>query len=704
MLRGISSATALVAVAIAATGCATESTPILRYVNLDSGTSITTDAKQRLVINTETHPTSRPGRVNPVRIVCAEPSPDAASVLAGGFGFGLNILGRGSTSLSGSNAAALVQLAERTATIQLLRDQMYRACEAYANGAISGTEYSLLMSRNNDAMVTLMLGETAARMYGRNLAAASASVDADSEASMSDLAELAKELVEKSEAAKNAEIDATKAGQAEKDADQKLANTTSETPAEVIDNLDDEETETDEEADDTKTTADTKNAEADEALDNFLKAVSSTKARSQYSTGGFSNALPALDQNAVKVAETLGQMQKQFLDLGAEEHLISACVVELGNVHKDYYYNKYTRELVLTKDDLSGVQLALRDQIATRINKALSKVRTNPEQFETVKETLLKLFDDAENLEEFTNTIAELNQGLSGTVDIDELAKMFEIRKLLKLEDPSFSALENYKDAVDDEENSLFPNRKRIVDERLRALSAFESSEKITLLAKQCYDQLGEWMSEEHAVRQMREASVLTQQFIEARTPATITPPSGKDGKPTNNPAPPSTASEDFIKTTEFLNSYLNCDSKTNETEKETCRVEAIATHFKSLVLVIDDSEQNDAQEQDQQTGNDETKKNTAIIGTTYLQLASENKEKDATELSDQKGRFESQTKALEGKLKGVIGEGQKVKLEEDDKTFSIRITGFSKREDVASFCESKKDDLKTRAGIDACQ
>ena len=86
-----------------------------------------------------------PGLVNPKRVVCAEPSPDVALAIAQSFGFGISIFaggsGQGAGSGSGATAEGIAQLGERTQSIQLLRDQMYRACEAYANGAITGTTY-----------------------------------------------------------------------------------------------------------------------------------------------------------------------------------------------------------------------------------------------------------------------------------------------------------------------------------------------------------------------------------------------------------------------------------------------------------------------------------------------------------------------------------------------------------------------------------
>jgi hypothetical protein len=58
-------------------------------------------------------------------------------------------------------------MTERTQTIQLLRDSLYRACEAYANGALSDTTYALLLSRYDDTMVTMLSSELVAGAFGR---------------------------------------------------------------------------------------------------------------------------------------------------------------------------------------------------------------------------------------------------------------------------------------------------------------------------------------------------------------------------------------------------------------------------------------------------------------------------------------------------------------------------------------------------------
>jgi hypothetical protein len=119
-----------------------------------------------------------PGRGGSTRaLTCAEPSPDIAEAINTAFNFGGSfgigglpggISPEAAAALSSSRAQAVAQLGERLATIQLLRDGLYRACEAYSNGAITPTTYAIMLARYDDSMITMLLGELAAGAFGRS--------------------------------------------------------------------------------------------------------------------------------------------------------------------------------------------------------------------------------------------------------------------------------------------------------------------------------------------------------------------------------------------------------------------------------------------------------------------------------------------------------------------------------------------------------
>ena len=147
-------------------GCANY---IFRSFDIDSGESLSLDAKQRLVLATY-----KGGKSGNRKIVCAEPSPDAFSATsasaAASAAFTFPTLvpagqtgtegGQPATSGSGGIAAARSESAAsigmRTQTIQLLRDGLYRACEAYMNGAIDQHQYNIILLNIDKLMVTLL--------------------------------------------------------------------------------------------------------------------------------------------------------------------------------------------------------------------------------------------------------------------------------------------------------------------------------------------------------------------------------------------------------------------------------------------------------------------------------------------------------------------------------------------------------------------
>jgi len=102
-------------------------------------------------------------------ILCAEPSPDVVLALSQAFSAAPNVSvpGPGGAAIqvggtfSGNSNETATALAGRTASVVALRDSLFRACEAYGNGAITKDAYSLILSQYGDLLVTLMLGETA---------------------------------------------------------------------------------------------------------------------------------------------------------------------------------------------------------------------------------------------------------------------------------------------------------------------------------------------------------------------------------------------------------------------------------------------------------------------------------------------------------------------------------------------------------------
>lgn len=107
--------------------------------------------------------TERPHPLDPAkRVICTEPAADVAKALSSALqaqaqgGNGATNAGLG---FGASSAEAAMELAGRSTALLGLRDGLYRACEAYANGAIGADAYALVLSRYGQLMATLFLSE-----------------------------------------------------------------------------------------------------------------------------------------------------------------------------------------------------------------------------------------------------------------------------------------------------------------------------------------------------------------------------------------------------------------------------------------------------------------------------------------------------------------------------------------------------------------
>lgn len=123
------------------------------------------DAKQRLIwmpIKSSKDGTKR-------RLLCAEPSPDVMAALSSSFTAAAksSIASKGDigVNLQASLTESLTNIGKRTATVQILRDSLYRACEAHANGMLDEFGYALLLSKIDNLIVQLVSIEALERIF-----------------------------------------------------------------------------------------------------------------------------------------------------------------------------------------------------------------------------------------------------------------------------------------------------------------------------------------------------------------------------------------------------------------------------------------------------------------------------------------------------------------------------------------------------------
>lgn len=196
----------VLALAMLGTGCA-HLTTYNKPVDLKDG-SLSIDVKQRVVFSQATV-----GRDSiPSRVVCAEPSPDALTVLGASGAISISALEKGGNAgASLSETGAFVGL--RTQSIQLLRDAMYRLCEGYAGGAISPSDYAAMQRRYQSTMMGLIAIEQLTRpvVAGQVLLTSAASAQAGASAGDPAVGKAEEGVKSSSEAALTAKAETDKA-------------------------------------------------------------------------------------------------------------------------------------------------------------------------------------------------------------------------------------------------------------------------------------------------------------------------------------------------------------------------------------------------------------------------------------------------------------------------------------------------------------
>ncbi|MFT7773034.1 hypothetical protein [Roseateles sp.] len=145
---------------------------ISRTTTLDNSATATKaihlDVQQRLLI------------VNSLGKYCAEPSPDAMAAYAAALGVGGSAPAKGSASVSGSGQSTAASIGLRTQSITLMRDALYRMCEAYANGGVGDAQVVTLLNRSQDLTAVILAVEQLTGAVTANQASLGGSTNANS--------------------------------------------------------------------------------------------------------------------------------------------------------------------------------------------------------------------------------------------------------------------------------------------------------------------------------------------------------------------------------------------------------------------------------------------------------------------------------------------------------------------------------------------
>lgn len=172
-------------------------------VDNTTNVAIHLDAQQRLVLSKKN-----------MEIICAEPNPDAMAAYAAALGLGVQIprLGGGSVAQSGSSSVADIGL--RTQSITLMRDALYRLCEASMNGMANKYHMPPLLVRGMDLTAVVLATEQLTGAVAASQSALVASAKASAASSGSEMIranEQALDIAEKDAKKTKEEYDTAKA-------------------------------------------------------------------------------------------------------------------------------------------------------------------------------------------------------------------------------------------------------------------------------------------------------------------------------------------------------------------------------------------------------------------------------------------------------------------------------------------------------------
>ena len=134
---------------VVTTGCANLNT-IERTSSLPRedgrGVAIHLDAQQRLVLYSAER-------------YCAEPSPDALQAYASALGLAKSLPSQDASSLAAGQQSYAASIGLRTQSITIMRDALYRMCEAYHNGILGDVMVATLLGRSQDLTAVILAVE-----------------------------------------------------------------------------------------------------------------------------------------------------------------------------------------------------------------------------------------------------------------------------------------------------------------------------------------------------------------------------------------------------------------------------------------------------------------------------------------------------------------------------------------------------------------
>jgi hypothetical protein len=137
-----------------------------------AATAVHIDAKQRVVL-------AKAG------FACAEPSPDALSAYASSMGLGIALPNQASASFAQALQESSASIGLRTQAITLMRDALYRICEASYNERLNQPQVMSLLARTQDLTLAVLAVEQLTGAVTAQQVALGGSANAAASASLS---------------------------------------------------------------------------------------------------------------------------------------------------------------------------------------------------------------------------------------------------------------------------------------------------------------------------------------------------------------------------------------------------------------------------------------------------------------------------------------------------------------------------------------
>lgn len=167
----------LSALALAVSGCANLNTVDRETALPRGGKAVHLDIQQRLLIS------------NDLGNYCAEPSPDGLAAFAAALGVSASNPASQAVSVSGSGNSNAASIGLRSQTITVMRDAMYRVCEAYNNEFVGEAQVPVLLGRSQDLTAVILAIEQLTGPVTAQQVALMGTTDASASASLVAIAE-----------------------------------------------------------------------------------------------------------------------------------------------------------------------------------------------------------------------------------------------------------------------------------------------------------------------------------------------------------------------------------------------------------------------------------------------------------------------------------------------------------------------------------